>query len=108
MWIAIECLFIFQPGGALVLSTINRTLSSLLLAVGMAEYVMGIVPRGTHDWSRFLTPTEVTAMLADHGLQVAVSTGMAYNPFTVTWSLTPDMNINYLLYAIKKKAAMNS
>ena len=85
------------------MSTINRTLSSLLLAVGMAEYVMGIVPRGTHDWNKFPTPEEVTAMLANHGLQVAVSTGMAYNPFTVTWSLTQDMKVNYLLYAVKRK-----
>lgn len=84
------------------MSTINRTPSSLVLAVGVAEYVMRIVPRGTHDWNRFLTPMEVTSMLADHGLQVVLSTGMAYNPFTVTWSLMQDKSTNYLLHAVKR------
>lgn len=92
-----------KPGGALMLSSINRTLRSYALAIVAAEYVLNIVPRGTHDWQKFVTPTEIVALLKKEGIQLEQATGVSYNPYTEYFSLTDDLAVNYMLFAVKPK-----
>jgi len=91
-----------RPGGAIVLSTLNRTARSFALAIVGAEYVLRWVPRGTHDWRKFLKPSEVAGGLRRHGAAVRDVTGMVYDPLRGTWSLSPhDLAVNYLVFATK-------
>jgi 2-polyprenyl-6-hydroxyphenyl methylase/3-demethylubiquinone-9 3-methyltransferase len=90
-----------RPGGALVAATINRTAKAYLFAILGAEYVLGWLPRGTHRWSKFLRPSELAAGLRDHGLAVADVAGVAYDPLRDAWRLSPDLDVNYLLFATK-------
>lgn len=90
------------PGGLLILSTPNRTPASRALLVGAAEAV-GMVPRGTHDWHDFVTPEELTALLADAGLVVADMRGVAYSPFKGL-HLSADMSLDIILAASKPPA----
>jgi 2-polyprenyl-6-hydroxyphenyl methylase/3-demethylubiquinone-9 3-methyltransferase len=91
-----------RPGGLVILSTLNRTPQSFLKAIVGAEWVMGWLPRGTHDWRRFVTPDELSAMTEAAMLHVVDRTGMAYAPLSDRWSLAPgDLSANYLLTAIK-------
>ena len=90
-----------EPGGRVFFSTINRNLKSYLLAVVGAEYVLKLLPRGTHDYARFIKPSELSAMCRAAGLQVAGVTGMTYNPFTMVYSLGDDSDVNYILHAVK-------
>ena len=83
-------------------STINRTLSSLLLAKMFAEYVMDIVPRGTHDWNQFVTPQELKDLLFKYNITPILTQGTGFNPLTNKWYYSSDTSINYCLYAIKK------
>jgi 2-polyprenyl-6-hydroxyphenyl methylase / 3-demethylubiquinone-9 3-methyltransferase len=87
------------PGGAVIASTINRTAKAFLLAVVGAEYVMGWLPRGTHDWRKFRRPSELAAALRAQGLGVAALNGLSYAPATGDWHLSGDLEVNYLLYA---------
>ena len=96
------CLISFQPGGPLVVTTLNRTYLSYTLAIVMAEYVLNLIPRGTHDWNKFITPQELTAHLKDNSFKVVESTGLSYNPLTVNWSFTGDMSVNYCIVATRK------
>jgi 2-polyprenyl-6-hydroxyphenyl methylase / 3-demethylubiquinone-9 3-methyltransferase len=89
------------PGGALVVSTLNRTAKSFALAIVGAEYVLRWVPRGTHRWDRFLRPAEVAAMLRPHGMVLKGLEGLVYRPWRDAWTLGPDVGVNYLLIAIK-------
>jgi 2-polyprenyl-6-hydroxyphenyl methylase/3-demethylubiquinone-9 3-methyltransferase len=89
------------PGGAVVLATLNRTLKSLALAKIGAEYVLRWLPPGTHDWNRFLRPSELAAMLRRHRLELRNLTGMTYQPLTDQWSLGSDLAVNYLALAVK-------
>ena len=87
-----------RPGGAVLVSTLNRTPRSYALAVVAAEYVLRWVPPGTHDWSRFLTPEEL-AMLgegAGGGLTMEQLAGMVFNPLTGAWGLSADTAVNYI------------
>jgi 2-polyprenyl-6-hydroxyphenyl methylase/3-demethylubiquinone-9 3-methyltransferase len=91
-----------RPGGLVILSTLNRTPQSFVKAIVGAEWVMGWLPRGTHDWRRFVTPEELSAMAEGAMLQVVDRTGMAYAPLSDRWSLAPDdLSANYLLTAVK-------
>ena len=90
-----------EPGGRVFFSTINRNLKSYVLAVVGAEYVLKLLPRGTHDYARFIKPSELSAMCRAAGLQVAGVTGMTYNPFTMVYSLGDDSDVNYILHAVK-------
>jgi len=90
-----------EPGGRVFFSTINRNLKSYVLAVVGAEYVLKLLPRGTHDYARFIKPSELSAMCRAAGLQVAGVTGMTYNPFTMVYSLGDDSDVNYILHATK-------
>ena len=82
-------------------ATLNRNLKSYALAVIGAEYVLKLLPRGTHDYAKFIKPSELAAMCRAAGLQVAGVTGMTYNPFTKVYSLGSDVDVNYILHATK-------
>jgi 2-polyprenyl-6-hydroxyphenyl methylase/3-demethylubiquinone-9 3-methyltransferase len=91
-----------KPGGLLIGATLNRTLKALALAKIGAEYVLRWLPRGTHDWRRFLKPSEFANGLRAGGLEVTDLTGMSYNPLTDDWGLSDDLAVNYLLTAEKR------
>lgn len=85
------------PGGSLVLGTLNRTLRSYALAIVGAEYVLRWLPRGTHDWWRFVTPDELITQLAPSGFAEVDRRGVNFNPLTNAWRLSTDTTVNYLL-----------
>lgn len=89
------CHTLLRPGGVLFLSTLNRTLSSYLLAIVGAEYLFSLVPRGTHDYARFIRPAELGHWCRDAGLRLLDITGMAYNPMTRHASYCRSVAINY-------------
>jgi 2-polyprenyl-6-hydroxyphenyl methylase / 3-demethylubiquinone-9 3-methyltransferase len=89
------------PGGRVFFSTINRNPKSYLLAVIGAEYLLKLLPRGTHDYAKFIRPSELASMCRAAELQVEGLTGMTYNPFTKIYSLGSDSDVNYILHATK-------
>ena len=93
-----------KPGGLMFMATINRTLKSFGLAIIGAEYVLGWLPRGTHQWEKFITPDELTSWLENAGLQVANNSGVAYNPLTGEWRRVNDMDVNYMLVTERQTA----
>ena len=93
------CTSAVKPGGALAMATLNRTLRSFALAIVGAEYVLGWLPRGTHEWDKFVTPDELTAAIEQAGFAVNDLTGVAYNPLRDSWSLSQDTAVNYMLLA---------
>jgi 2-polyprenyl-6-hydroxyphenyl methylase/3-demethylubiquinone-9 3-methyltransferase len=93
------CAQLVKPGGDVFFSTINRNPKAYLLAVVGAEYVLKMLPRGTHDYARFLRPAELARFCREAGLNVVEVVGMAYNPLTRTYSLGRDTSVNYLLRA---------
>lgn len=90
-----------KPGGVFMGATLNRTAKAWALAVVGAEYVLGWLPRGTHDWHKFVRPSEFAAMLRDHGVQVEKMAGMAYNPLADSWRETENLDVNYMLFGVK-------
>jgi 2-polyprenyl-6-hydroxyphenyl methylase/3-demethylubiquinone-9 3-methyltransferase len=90
-----------RPGGMLVAATLNRTLKSFALAIVGAEYVLRWVPRGTHDWTQFVAPRELAKALRDAGLRITVETGVVYDPLAAKWRLSHDMDVNYIMAAIR-------
>lgn len=96
------CAAMLKPGGMMVLATLNRTLKAFGLAVLGAEYILGWLPRGTHDWNKFIRPDELTALLAAQGLRVTQRTGVNYQIFADKWTLSPDMDVNYMLSAVRQ------
>jgi 2-polyprenyl-6-hydroxyphenyl methylase/3-demethylubiquinone-9 3-methyltransferase len=92
---------LLKPGGQAFFSTINRNPKAYLLAVVGAEYVMRLLPRGTHDYAKFLRPAELAAACREAGLAVEEIVGMTYNPFTRTAALSADTAVNYLVRARK-------
>ena len=95
------CAALAKPGGYLFFSTINRNAKSYLFAVIGAEYLLRLLPRGTHDYARFIKPSELAAMCRRARLNVEGITGMTYNPFTQRYALGADAGVNYLLHACK-------
>jgi len=89
------------PGGAVVLSTLNRTVRSFLEAIVGAEYVLRWLPRGTHHWDKFLRPSELVRPLRQAGIRVTDITGLAYDPIRDDWQLTRRTDVNYLLFGVK-------
>ena len=92
-----------KPGGAMALSTLNRTLKSLALAKIGAEYVLRWVPTGTHDWQKFMRPSELANNLEPNGMKVSNLTGLGYNPADGSWRESQNLDINYMMFATKAK-----
>jgi 2-polyprenyl-6-hydroxyphenyl methylase/3-demethylubiquinone-9 3-methyltransferase len=99
-----SCADLVAPGGLLVSATINRTARAALFAKFAAEYVLRWLPRGTHDWSKFLTPDELKALVTRNGLRITDETGVVFHPLADEWRKDPDMGINYMVLAERPKA----
>ncbi len=97
------CTDMVKPGGWVFFSTINRNPKSFLFAIIGAEYVLNMLPKGTHEYRRFITPAELAAMARDASLVVQEMTGMSYNPFTKHYALGDDISVNYIV-ACRKPA----
>jgi 2-polyprenyl-6-hydroxyphenyl methylase/3-demethylubiquinone-9 3-methyltransferase len=93
------CAQAVKPGGSLAMATINRTLRSFASAIVGAEYILGWLPKGTHEWDKFVTPEELTAAIEAAGFRVDDLKGVAYNPLRDSWSLSRDTAVNYMLLA---------
>ena len=98
-----QCAAALKPGGLAVFSTINRNLKSWALAIVGAEYVLGWLPVGTHQWSRFLTPAELEAHAKAAGLTNARFAGIVYSPLRDAWSLSADTDVNYVMSVVKAR-----
>lgn len=90
-----------KPGGILLGSTLNRTLKAYALAIVGAEYVLRWLPKGTHDWNKFVTPDEFATHMEAAGLNPGERIGMTFNPLLNRWSLNEDTDVNYLIVARK-------
>jgi 2-polyprenyl-6-hydroxyphenyl methylase/3-demethylubiquinone-9 3-methyltransferase len=90
-----------KPGGLMVVATLNRTAKAYALAIVGAEYILGWLPRGTHNWQKFVKPEELRAELGAAGLTVGETTGVVYNPLADRWSLSRDAAVNYMIVATK-------
>ena len=90
---------LLKADGILILSTLNRNPKSFALAILGAEYVLGLLPRGTHEYKKFIKPSELASVLRANGLQVRDITGMSYNPFNRQYTLGKDIDVNYLMTA---------
>jgi 2-polyprenyl-6-hydroxyphenyl methylase / 3-demethylubiquinone-9 3-methyltransferase len=95
------CGQLVKPGGVMAASTINRTLKSLALAKIGAEYILRWVPAGTHDWRKFVKPSELAQGLRLPGVEFQDIKGMSYSPITDEWCLSSDLDVNYLVFATK-------
>ena len=95
------CARLAKPGGRVFFSTINRNPKAYLLAVIGAEYVLKLLPKGTHDYTRFIKPSELTRWCRDAGLRPLEMTGMTYNPLTKRYKLGSDCDVNYMLCCAK-------
>jgi 2-polyprenyl-6-hydroxyphenyl methylase / 3-demethylubiquinone-9 3-methyltransferase len=92
------CRRLLKPGGHLFLSTINRNPKAWLLAVVGAEYVLRMLPRGTHDYRKFIKPSELLQWARDERLALGELVGMSYNPLTRRYHLGKDVDVNYLVH----------
>lgn len=96
------CSKLFRDDHAcMTVATLNRTLKSYALAIVGAEYVLRWLPRGTHDWNRFVRPSELQRELGRAGLRLADLTGMSYAPLSHSWRLSRDVTVNYLAFAVR-------
>jgi len=95
------CARLVRPGGQVFFSTINRNPKSYLFAVIGAEYLLRLLPRGTHDYLRFIKPSELSRWSRAAGLRTAELTGMTYNPFSQRYRLEDDCDVNYLLRCVR-------
>ncbi len=95
------CARLVKPGGMTIVATLNKTLKSLALAKFAAEYVLGWMPRGTHDWNRFLPPAELQKSLQEAGLTTLKTQGVFFDVLTWDWRLSSDLDVNYMVVALK-------
>ena len=93
------CFQAVKPGGFVFFSTLNRTVQAYLFAIVGAEYILGLLPKQTHDYDKFIQPSELAAWCRNAGFTVQSMQGMSYNPWTKTANLTDSLNVNYLLVA---------
>ncbi len=95
------CCSLVKPGGVMIGATLNRTAKCFLMAKMGAEYVLRWLPPGTHDFSKFVKPSEFTEGLRKNGLTVKRMNGVSFHPFRDSWSITDDLSVNYLVFAAK-------
>jgi 2-polyprenyl-6-hydroxyphenyl methylase / 3-demethylubiquinone-9 3-methyltransferase len=96
------CHDLLKPGGLMVCSTLNRTAKSFMMAIVGAEWVMRWLPKGTHDWQKFITPDELYALITKAGLTPVDRKGMVFNPVSWSWSLSArDLSVNYVTTSIR-------
>ena len=91
-----------KPGGVFIGATLNRTTRSYALAIVGAEYLLGWLPRGTHDWNRFVRPSEFVLGLRRGGLTATQLTGLGYDLLSRKWSETADLSVNYMVVAVRQ------
>ena len=92
---------LLKPGGALFVSTLNRNLRSFLLAIVGAEYLMNLIPRGTHEYERLIRPAELARWARAAGLELQGLAGIELNPFTSRVTLSTDVGVNYLAHFLR-------
>lgn len=95
------CAALVKPGGLMIAATLNRTMKSFALAIVGAEYVLRWLPRGTHQWDKFVTPEELEVAVEKAGLDVIGERGVIYNLFADRWQLSSDMDVNYMMAAAR-------
>jgi 2-polyprenyl-6-hydroxyphenyl methylase/3-demethylubiquinone-9 3-methyltransferase len=95
------CTALVKPGGLTLVATMNKTLKSLALAKIGAEYVLGWLPRGTHDWNRFIPPADLKRSLEGSGLTILKTQGVSFNPLAWDWKLSSDVDVNYMVVAAR-------
>lgn len=95
------CAKLVKLGGHIFFSTLNRNPKSYLFAIIGAEYILGLLPRGTHDYAKFITPAELSSFTRTASLEVQALKGMTYNPLTKIYSLNQDTSVNYLMATVK-------
>jgi 2-polyprenyl-6-hydroxyphenyl methylase/3-demethylubiquinone-9 3-methyltransferase len=93
-----SCVELVRPGGHVFFSTINRNPKSFVFAIVGAEYILRLLPRGTHEYEKFIRPSELESWARTAGLDLRASTGLHYNPLTREYSLGPNLDVNYLMY----------
>jgi 2-polyprenyl-6-hydroxyphenyl methylase/3-demethylubiquinone-9 3-methyltransferase len=91
-----SCNKILSPNGIMIFASLNRTLISYGLAIIGVEYILGWLPKGTHDWSKFITPDELKILFSSNGLKIDEIIGMKYNPLFDSWKRSEDLSVNYL------------
>ncbi|XP_030051044.1 ubiquinone biosynthesis O-methyltransferase, mitochondrial-like [Microcaecilia unicolor] len=95
------CYRVLKPGGSLFITTINKTTMSYALGIVVAEKIMGIVPVGTHDWEKFISPEELERLLESNGFVMETLNGMLYNPLSGSWRWMENTSLNYAVHAVK-------
>ncbi len=95
------CSQLLKPGGTAIFSTLNRNNKSYAFAIVGAEYVLNLLPRGTHDWQKFIKPSELAGWCRQSQMNTSNIEGMSYNPLSKVYSLGSDVDVNYLLTAVK-------
>jgi len=96
------CAAMVKPGGLMIAATLNRTMKSFALAIVGAEYILRWLPRGTHQWDKFVTPEELERGLTAGGVQVIAERGVIYNLLADRWQLSDDMDVNYMMVAARE------
>lgn len=97
-----SCVQMLKPNGIMFIATLNRNFKSFAFAIIGVEYVLGWLPKGTHNWSKFIIPKELQGMMEDLGITMLEETGVKYNPLSDKFSLSTDMSINYIQLFHKK------
>lgn len=98
-----SCCKLLDKNGMLILSTLNRTPKAFMLGIVAAEYILRWLPTGTHDWKKFVKPSEIARPLKEHGLEITNISGLVYNPLSRQFSISKtDIDVNYLMVAVKK------
>ena len=103
--IVAACAALVKPGGDVFFSTINRNPKSYLYAVVGAEYLLKLLPKGTHDYAKFIKPNELARFCREAGLEVRNLVGMTYNPLTKIYALERDADVNYIVHAVREDAS---
>jgi 2-polyprenyl-6-hydroxyphenyl methylase/3-demethylubiquinone-9 3-methyltransferase len=98
------CAQLVKPGGWVFFSTLNRNPKSFLFAIVGAEYVLNLLPKGTHEYARMIKPSELADWVRDGGLELNQMKGMTYNPFTRVYAMNADTDVNYLMATQKPLA----